>query len=171
MRKEEKDQIIDALAEKLSQYNNFYITDVSTLTVEKTNQLRRLCFDKGIKMHVAKNTLIRKAMEKTGNSGYEGLFDTLVGSTAIMFSETGNVPAKLIKDFRKKSDRPILKSAYILSEIYIGDKQLDALATLKSKNELIADVIAMLQSPARTVIGALQNHADKKAAESGEENS
>lgn len=168
MTKEEKNIIIDSLAEKLNQYNNFYITDVSTLTVEKTNELRRLCFNKGVKMQVAKNTLIRKAMEKVNVSGYEGLFDSLKGSTAIMFSETGNVPGRLIKDFRKKSDRPVLKGAYIASEIYIGDKQLDTLAFLKSKNELIADIISLLQSPARTVIGALVNHAEKKGGETTE---
>ena len=161
MRKEEKDQIINELAEKLSQYNNVYITDVSALTVEKTNQLRRLCFSKGITMQVAKNTLIKKAMERSGNN-LEGLFDTLKGSTAIMFSETGNGPAKLIKEFRKKSDKPVLKGAYIAADTYIGDKQLDALATLKSKNELIADIIALLQSPARNIISALQSHAEKK---------
>lgn len=168
MTREEKDQIIDSLVEKLSAYNNFYITDVSALTVEKTNELRRLCFNKGIKMQVAKNTLIRKAMEKAGTEGYADMFDTLKGSTAIMFSETGNGPAKLIKEFRKKSDKPILKSAFIASEIYVGDKQLDALSTLKSKNELIADIIALLQSPARNIIAGLQNHAEKK--ESGSEN-
>jgi large subunit ribosomal protein L10 len=166
--KEEKDQIIEALVEKFSAYNNFYITDVSSLTVEKTNELRRLCFSRGIKMHVAKNTLIRKALERTGTTDYEGLFETLKGSTAILFSETGNAPAKLIKEFRRKSDRPLLKSAYLASDIYIGDKQLDALASIKSKNELIADIVALLQSPARNIVSALQNHAEKKGGETTE---
>lgn len=160
MKKEEKDLIINSLAEKFSSYNNFYVTDVSTLTVEKTNQLRRLCFSKGIKMQVAKNTLIKKAMEKAGK--YDEMFETLKGSTAIMFSETGNTPAKLIKDFRKTSDRPILKGAYLDSDIYIGDNQLNTLSTIKSKNELIADIVALLQSPARNIISALQTHAEKK---------
>jgi large subunit ribosomal protein L10 len=162
MKKEEKEKIVDALAEQLSAYKNFYITDTSSLTVETTNRLRRLCFNRGVKMQVAKNTLIYKALEKTGEN-YENLSDVLKGSSTILFAEGGNVPAKLIKEFRKKSDKPILKGAFIESSVYIGDDQLDALANLKTKNELVADIIALLQSPAKNVISALQSGGNKLA--------
>ena len=162
MKKEEKDKIIDVLAEQLSAYKNFYITDTSNLTVETTNQLRRLCFNKGVKMKVAKNTLIKKALEKTGGH-YEGLFEVLKGSSTILFAEGGNVPARLIKEFRRKNDKPILKGAFIESSVYVGDNQLDALANLKTKKELIGDIIALLQSPAKNVVSALQSSGDKLA--------
>jgi len=162
MKKEEKDVIINDITELLNKYPTIYVTDTASLTVEKTNQLRRLCFNKGVKMLVAKNTLIRKAMERTG-SGYEPIFESLKGTTALLFSETGNVPAKLIKEFRKKSDRPLLKGAYIETSVFIGDNQLDSLAALKSKNELIGDIIALLQSPAKNVLGALQSGGGKIA--------
>ncbi len=160
MKREEKDQIIDSLVENLSKYNNFYLTDISTLTVEKTNQLRRLCFNRNIQMNVAKNTLIKKALERLG-SDYSPLYPALKGSTAIMYSDTGNVPAKLIKEFRKTSDRPVLKGAWIDSAMFVGDNQLDTLVALKSKNELIADIIALLQSPAKNVISGLQSGGHK----------
>ena len=162
MKKEEKDKIIDALAEQLSAYKNFYITDTSSLTVETTNNLRRLCFNKGVKMQVAKNTLIQKALEKTGEN-YENLFEVLKGSSTILFAEGGNVPAKLIKEFRRKSDKPILKGAFIENSVYIGDEQLETLANLKTKNELVADIIALLQSPAKNVVSALQSGGGKLA--------
>jgi large subunit ribosomal protein L10 len=161
MNREEKKQIVDSLAEKISAANNIYITDISTLTVEKANQLRRICFEKGITMQVAKNTLIEKAMLQAGGD-YEALIGTLVGSTAIMFSEVGNVPAKVIKDFRKQNSRPLIKSASIMSEIYVGDNQLDALVNIKSKNELIGEIIGMLQAPAGNIISALVKHAEEK---------
>ena len=163
MKKEEKNIIIDGIAELLNQYPTVYVTDTSNLTVEKTNKLRKLCFEKGVKMMVAKNTLIRKAMEKTNAEAYETVFAALKGTSALMFSETGNVPAKLIKEFRKKSDKPLLKGAYIDTAIFLGDNQLDTLANIKSKNELIADIIALLQSPAKNVIGALQSSGGKLA--------
>ena len=163
MRKEDKNQIIGELADKFAKYNNIYITDVSSLTVEKSNNLRRLCFTKGIEMQVAKNTLIRKAMEQTSDKDFEPLYDTLKGSTALIFSEVGNLPGKVIKDFRRKSEKPIVKGAYIDSAIFIGDNQLDALANIKSKYELIGDVIGLLQSPARNVISALQSSGGKLA--------
>ena len=162
MKREEKDQIIDSISENLSKYNTVYITDVSNLTVEKTNELRRICFKKNITMNVAKNTLIRKAMEKV-EGNYEELFGTLVGSSAIMYCDTGNVPAKVIKDFRKTSDKPILKGAWIDSSVFIGDQSLDQLASLKSKNELIAEIVALLQSPAKNVISGLQSGGSKLA--------
>ena len=163
MRKEDKNQIISELADKFAKYNNIYITDVSSLTVEKSNNLRRLCFTKGIEIQVAKNTLIRKAMEQTSDKDFEPLYDTLKGSTALIFSEVGNLPGKVIKDFRRKSEKPIVKGAYIDSAIFIGDNQLEALANIKSKYELIGDVIGLLQSPARNVISALQSSGGKLA--------
>jgi large subunit ribosomal protein L10 len=160
MKREEKDQIIGSLVEDLSKYNCFYITDISSLTVEKTNQLRRLCFNKQVKINVAKNSMIKKALERM-DGDYSPLFETLKGSSAIMYSDTGNVPAKLIKEFRAKNDRPILKGAWIDSAIFVGDNNLDVLVALKSKNELVADVIALLQSPAKNVISALQSSGQK----------
>jgi large subunit ribosomal protein L10 len=160
MKREEKDQIIGSLVEDLSKYNCFYITDISNLTVEKTNQLRRLCFNKQVKINVAKNSLIKKALERM-DGDYSPLFETLKGSSAIMYSDTGNVPAKLIKEFRAKNDKPILKGAWIDSAIFVGDNNVDVLVALKSKNELVADVIALLQSPAKNVISALQSSGQK----------
>jgi len=162
MRKEEKDVIINDITELLNKYPTIYVTDTSSLTVEKTNQLRRLCFNKGVKMLVAKNSLIQKAMERKG-SEYEPIFEALKGTTALMFSETGNVPAKIIKEFRKKTDKPQLKGAYIDTAVFIGDNQLDSLATLKSRNELIGEIIGLLQSPAKNVLGALQSGGGKIA--------
>lgn len=160
MTREEKNQAIDALVEDLSKYNCFYFTDISSLTVEKTNQLRRQCFKQNIKLNVAKNSLIQKALERM-DGDYTPIFEALKGSTAIMYSETGNVPARLIKEFRKTSDRPILKGAWIDSAIYIGDENVDVLVSLKSKNELIGDIIGLLQSPAKNVISALQSGGQK----------
>jgi len=163
MTKEEKNNIINIIAEKLQRYPNLYITDTSNLTTDITSKLRRECFNKGVAIYVAKNSLIRKAMEKSGNTAYEPLFPTLKGTTALMFSETGNVPGKLIKAFRRKNDKPILKSAYIDTAVFIGDNQLDTLAAIKSKNELVGDIIGLLQSPARNVISALQSGGGKLA--------
>lgn len=163
MRRDEKDTIIDGIAELLGKYPTVYVADTSNLTVEKTNSLRRMCFERGVKMLVAKNTLIRKAMEKSNAEAYKEIFSALKGTSALMFSETGNVPAKLIKEFRKKSDRPVLKGAYVETAVFVGDNLLDSLVSLKSKNELIADIIALLQSPAKNVIGALQSSGGKLA--------
>lgn len=160
MKKEEKEQVIVDLTEKLANNKNIYLTDISALNVEKTNDLRRLCFDKEVSLHVVKNTLLKKAMERS-NRNFDGLFSTLKGSTSIMFSETGNVPAKLIQEFRKKNPKPVLKAAFVEESIYIGDNQLETLATIKSKNELIGDVIALLQSPAKNVISALKSGGNK----------
>ncbi len=162
MKREDKQAIIDDLSEIIKKYPNFYITDTAGLTVQNTTKLRRLCFQKGVKMRVAKNSLIRKAMEKTGN-GYEEIYEALKGTSALLFSEGGNVPAKIIKEFRKTSDRPILKGAYVETAIFLGDNQLDTLVKIKSKNELIADIIFLLQSPARNVISALQSSGGKLA--------
>lgn len=162
MNKEEKNQVIDSLVEELKANPNFYITDTSKLTVEKTNNLRRQCFNQNIKMKVVKNTLLKKAMERSGTD-YQDLYLALKGTTAIMFSEVGNAPAKLIKDFRKDGDRPALKAAFVEETAYLGDKQLEFLIAIKSKNELIGDIIALLQSPAKNVVGALQSGKNKLA--------
>lgn len=163
MNREEKEVIIGEIAELLAKYPNVYVADTSALTVEKTNQLRRTCFNKGVKMLVAKNTLIRKAMQRSHESAYNDIFGALKGTSALMFCETGNVPAKLIKEFRKGSDKPQLKGAYIDTAIFLGDNQLDQLSAIKSKNELIGDIIGLLQSPARNVISALQSSGGKLA--------
>lgn len=156
MRKEEKNQLIDSLKKQLTNNEYFYITDISGLNSEVTTALRRLCFKKEIQLTVVKNTLLKKAMEKI-EKDFEPLYETLIGSTSIMFAKTGNAPAKLIKEFRKKFNRPILKSAYIEEMIYLGDDQLDFLMNIKSKNELIGDIIGLLQSPVKNVISALQS--------------
>lgn len=156
MTKAEKTAVIEGLKEKISNSPFFYITDSSTLTVEQVTNLRRKLFEEGIEMKVVKNTLTQKALEAVGDQ-YEPLFETLKGPTALMFTEVANKPAKIIKDFRKSHDKPIVKGAYIDSAIYIGDEELDALATIKSKEELIGDIIGLLQSPMKTVLGQLQS--------------
>ena len=160
MRKEDKQVLIDSILSELKACPNFYLTDVSDLNAEKTSQLRRQCFNSGVKMIVVKNALLHKAMQQM-EKDYEGLYDVLKGSTALMLCETGNAPAKLIKNFRKTSDRPILKGAYIEECCYIGDDMIDALCNVKSKNDLIADVIALLQSPMKNVISGLQSGGHK----------
>ena len=162
MIKNDKQLLIDSIAQLLTDNNNFYLTDISALNAEATSNLRRLCFKNGIRMQVVKNTLLRKAMEKVDRQ-YDELYDTLIGNTSIMFAEAGNAPAKMIKEFRKKNDRPILKSAFIEETVYIGDENLDFLTSIKSKNELIADVVALLQSPAQNVISALKSSGGKLA--------
>ena len=156
MRKEEKQEIVQALAEQIKSYGNFYITDTADLSVEKINGIRRKCFEQGIIMQVAKNTLIEKALIEAGIESEE-LVGVLKGASTILFSETGNAPAKLIKDLRKAGDKPVLKAAYIQETAFVGDDQLNALVTLKSKDELVADIIAALQSPAKNVISALSS--------------
>jgi len=158
MTRAEKQANIEALKDKFAENNFFYLTDSSTLTVEKTNQLRRLCFEKGIEMKVVKNTLAIKALQDAPEEkGYAALIDSLKGPTAIMFTETANSPAKVITDFRGDDERPLLKAAYIDTDVYIGDEQLKALSALKSKEELIGEIIGLLQSPAKNVISALNS--------------
>ena len=164
MKKEDKTKIIESLVEQLNKNNKIYLADCSSLSVEKVNQLRRSCFEKNISMTVVKNSLLQKALEQAADSRLTGLIPALKGATALMFSEVGNAPAKLIKEFRKKNDKPLLKGAFVEENIYLGDNELDTLANIKSKNELIADVVALLQSPAKRVIGALQANAEKKDA-------
>lgn len=156
MTREEKNQLIDTLAEELSNEEYIYIADISELNAGDTSNLRRLCFKKNIKLRVVKNTLLKRAMEKSGKD-LGDLYLALKGPSSLMFGEAGNSPAKLIKEFRKKSDRPALKGAYVEEMVYLGDNQLDFLVNLKSKNELIADLIALLQSPAKNVVSSLQS--------------
>jgi large subunit ribosomal protein L10 len=140
----------------MKEYGNFYITDTSNLTVAKINLIRRKCFESDIKIQVTKNTLIRKAMEAI-EGDFTEIYDVLKGSSSIMFSKSGTAPAKLIKDLRKRSDKPVLKAAYIDTAVFIGDDQLDALVNLKSKEQLIGEIIGLLQSPAKNVISALKS--------------
>jgi len=162
MKKEEKDQVINALVEKISNTKNFYITDTSKLTVEKTNVLRRTCFKKEIELTVVKNTLLKKAFERL-ESDYSPLYPILKGTSAVMFTDSVNEPAKLIKEFRRTNERPLLKAAYVEESFYIGDDQLDALISIKTKNEVIGEIIGLLQSPAKNVISALQSGGNKIA--------
>jgi large subunit ribosomal protein L10 len=165
MTKEEKTRVIGELVEKLNNTSKVYLADCSSLSVEKVNQLRRKCFDQGISMHVVKNTLLEKAIERANNQDLKDLIPTLKGATALLISESSAAPAKLISEFRKGgNDKPLLKGAYVEETIYIGDGQLSTLATIKSKNELIADVIALLKSPAQKVLSQIQQNAEKKEA-------
>ena len=156
MTREEKVSIVNELSDKLNQSSVFYLADIAELDAQSSSKLRRLCFNKQVSLHVVKNTLLRKALEQADGE-YEELYAVLKGNTSIMFAETGNVPAKLIKDFRKKAEKPALKGAFIESAIFIGDNQLETLTQIKSKEEVIADVIALLQSPAKNVLSALQS--------------
>jgi large subunit ribosomal protein L10 len=156
MNKEEKHDLVLALTEQMNEFGNFYITDTSDLTVAKINDIRRKCFESDITMKVAKNSLIKKAMEAAGGD-YTPIFDVLKGSSSILFSKSATAPAKLIKQLRKGGDKPVLKAAYIDSAIFIGDNQIDTLIKLKSKEQLIGEIIGLLQSPAKNVISALQS--------------
>ncbi|MBB6110792.1 LSU ribosomal protein L10P [Mucilaginibacter lappiensis] len=156
MNKEEKHDLVLALTEQMNEFGNFYITDTSDLTVAKINDIRRKCFESDITMKVAKNSLIRKAMEAAGGD-YTPIFDVLKGSSSILFSKSATAPAKLIKQLRKAGPKPVLKAAYIDSAIFIGDDQIDTLIKLKSKEQLIGEIIGLLQSPAKNVISALQS--------------
>lgn len=158
MNKAEKTQVISILTDKFANSSVFYLTDSSTLNVEQINKLRGICFEKDIEFKVVKNNLARLAMEANADEkGFEPLFEALKGPTAIMFSGTGNLPAKVISEFRKDYDRPILKAAYVDTAVYIGDDQLDTLKNIKSKEELIGDIITLLQSPTKNVIGSLKS--------------
>jgi large subunit ribosomal protein L10 len=160
MTREKKTEAIEELSNQFKDAKYFYLTDTSALTVEVTNNLRRACFEKGIELKVVKNTLIRKALERAAtenNEDYSELYGSLKGFSALMFTDTGNVPAKLIKDFRKEHDKPVLKAAFIDSSVYVGDEQIDTLTQIRSKEELIGDVIALLESPIKNLVGALQS--------------
>ena len=167
MTKQEKNDVIVALKEKFSQYNNFYVTDTESLSVAQVSQLRRHCFNKQVEMKVAKNTLIRKALEGLDAEKYTGVYDSLHKVTALLFSENPKEPALILSGFRKESkgEKPELKAAFINGDIFVGDNQLKALTQIKTKNELIGEVIGLLQSPIQRVLGALQNKDAAKAAE------
>lgn len=156
MKSTEKQVIINNLKDQIDSYSHFYLADISGLNAEDTSDLRRLCFKQDVKLVVAKNTLLRKALESSAKNAEE-LYDALKGNTSVMFTETGNVPAKLIKDFSKKRKKPVLKAAYVEEAVYMGADQLDALIAVKSKNELIGDVVALLQSPMQTLLSQLQS--------------
>lgn len=163
MTREEKAKYIDDLAAELSDANIFYLADTAELTVEVVNNLRRRCFQSNIRMRVVKNTLLQKAMDRVEGKDFGNLGETLSGATSIMFAEVANVPGKLIQEFRKKSEKPVLKGAYIEEAIFIGDHQLDTLATLKSREELIGEIIGLLQSPAKNVVSGLVGAGAKLA--------
>ncbi|SFS74347.1 50S ribosomal protein L10 [Lutibacter maritimus] len=160
MTREEKSQVIEVLTTQLTEGNIIYLADISGLNALDTSNLRRACFKANIKLAVVKNSLLAKAMERS-DKDFGELPTALKGNTSLMFSETGNAPAKLIKEFRKKSNKPLLKGAYVEEAIYIGDDQLDALVNIKSKEEVIGDIITLLQSPAKNVVSALQSGGNK----------
>ena len=157
MTKQEKNEVIDVLKEKFEQYNNFYITNTESLSVAQVNKLRGICFSKKVEMKVAKNTLIKKALESINNDRFSNVYESLNGVTALMFSENPKEPAMIISSFRKdiNGDKPILKAAFIDGDVYSGDDQLKSLTVLKSKFDLIGEIIGLLQSPAKNVISAL----------------
>ena len=162
MTKEQKQEVIEALKSKFTQYSNFYITDTESLTVAQVTSLRRHCFNKQVEMKVAKNTLIKKALEGLDGEKYAGVFDSLHKVTALMFSESPKEPAMIISSFRKEmnGEKPLLKAAYLNGDVFIGNDQLLALTRIKTKNEMIGEVIALLQSPIQRVLGALQNRPE-----------
>lgn len=165
MTKEQKNEVIELLKDKFSQYNNFYVTDTEALTVAQVGKLRNECFNKQVEMKVAKNTLIKKALESLDSEKYAGMFDSLHKVTALMFSENPKEPALILSSFRKESkgEKPVLKAAFINGDIYMGDNNLVNLTKIKTKNELIGEVIGLLQSPAQRVLAALLHHHEKLA--------
>jgi large subunit ribosomal protein L10 len=166
MTKDQKNEVIEVLKDKFSQYNNFYVTDTESLTVAQVVKLRRACFDKKVEMKVAKNTLIKKALESLDAERYTGVYESLHNVTALLFSENPKEPALILTSFRKASngERPVLKAAFINGDIYTGDNQLVVLTKIKTKNEMIGEVIGLLQSPAKRVLAALLYHHEKQAA-------
>src|SRR5665213_570945 len=173
MNKEQKQEVIETLKNKFSQYSNFYVTDTQNLSVAQINKLRRHCFEKQVEMKVAKNTLIKKALEGLDGDKYSGIYDSLHQVTALMFSESPKEPALIISSFRKSlnGERPVLKAAFLNGDIFVGDNQLINLTKIKTKNELIGEVIGLLMSPIQRVIGALQNRpetVEAKVPESAE---
>jgi len=156
MKKEDKSVVISELSENLEAYSHFYLADIANLNAADTSNLRRACFKQDIKLKVVKNTLLKRALEER-EGDYEELYPLLKGNTSIMFSNVGNQPAKLIKEFNKKVGKPVLKGAFVEESIYVGENQLEALISVKSKDELIGDVIGLLQSPAKNVLSGLQS--------------
>lgn len=166
MTKDQKNEVIEVLKGKFSQYSNFYVTNTESLSVAQIGKLRRACFDKEVEMKVAKNTLIRKALESLDTEKYSGLYESLNNVTALMFSENPKEPALILSSFRKalNGEKPVLKAAFINGDIYTGDNNLKALTQIRTKNELIGEVIGLLQSPAKRVLAALLHHHEKQAA-------
>lgn len=160
MKRSEKLEIIDNLTEQINSCNHFYLADISGLNADGSSSLRRLCYTKDVKLVVVKNTLLRKALENS-EKNVDELYDTLKGNTSVMFSEVGNAPAKLIKEFLKTNKKPLLKGAYVEESVYIGGDQLDVLTSIKSKDELLGDLVSLLQSPMKTIIGQLQSGGNK----------
>jgi len=156
MKREDKNTIIEILKKQINESNHFYLTDISELNASDTSSLRRKCFEKDIKLIVVKNTLLKRALENS-EGDFGDLYAVCKDSTSIMFSDTGNIPAKLIKEFRKEHNKPVLKAAFVEESIYVGDQYLDALTEIKSKEELLGDLILLLQSPMRNVLSALQS--------------
>jgi large subunit ribosomal protein L10 len=171
MTKDQKNEVIGVLKDKFSQYSNFYVTDTESLTVAQVGKLRRACFSKNVEMKVAKNTLIKKALESIDAERYSGVYDSLHNVTALLFSENPKEPALILSSFRKETngEKPVLKAAFINGDVYSGDNQLVALTKIKTKNELIGEVIGLLQSPAKRVLAALLHHHEQKAAGAGTE--
>ena len=171
MTKEQKNEVIEVLKGKFSQYSNFYITDTESLSVDQVTKLRRACFDKQVEMKVAKNTLIKKALEALDSQKYAGVFDSLHKVTALMFSENPKEPALILTSFRKDKNlqKPELKAAFINGDVYTGDSNLVNLTKIKTKEELIGEVIGLLQSPAKRVLAALLHHHEKQGAETAAE--
>lgn len=163
MTRQEKDALISDLADRLSKSEVVYLTDIESLNAEDTSKLRRLCFQRQVHLQVVKNTLLRKAMERVADRDYGDLASATKGNTGLMISDTGNIPARLIQEFRKKSAKPVLKGAYVQESVYLGDNLLDSLANLKSKDELVGDIILLLQSPAKNVISGLKSGGGKLA--------
>jgi large subunit ribosomal protein L10 len=158
MNKDQKNEVIELLKDKFNQYNNFYVTNTESLTVEQIGKLRRICFDKNVEMKVAKNTLIKKALESIDSTRFSGMYESLNGVTALLFSENAKEPAMILTAFRKEgkgSEKPALKAAFIDGDVFAGDDQLKVLTTLKSKSDLIGEIIGLLQSPAKNVISGL----------------
>tara|TARA_B100000427_G_C15364255_1_gene531304 strand:- start:88 stop:609 length:522 start_codon:yes stop_codon:yes gene_type:complete len=157
MTREEKDLQIKELTQMLADNSVLYLTDASGLNAEETTQLRRACYKNDVRMRVVKNTLLRRAMEASEGTDFSELYEVLSGQTALLIGNVGNAPAKILKEFRKKSDMPMLKAAYVEESTYLGDDQIEALTAIKSKDELIAELIALLQSPLKNVVGALNS--------------
>lgn len=167
----QKSQAIELLKDKFNQYSNFYVTNTESLTVAQINQLRKTCFEKNVELKVAKNTLVKKALESINSEKYAPVFESLHGVTALMFSESPKEPALIISSFRnaEKGEKPVLKAAFIGEDLFVGDNQLATLKNIKTKNELIGEVIGLLQSPIRRVIAALQNKAEGEGGEAATE--
>jgi len=160
MRREDKDTLVETLAKQIKEYDHFYLTDIANLNAADTSALRRKCFENQVKLVVVKNTLLKRALEKSGGN-FEELYPVLKGPTSIMFANSASFPAKLIKDFRQQHDKPILKGAYVQESIYVGDNMIDTLVSIKTKEELIGDVILLLKSPMSNVISALMSGGNK----------